>query len=94
MRVALLPALTLIGSCSTDSATARDAVRDSAGIAIVETTSPAAEWRLSPEPVLRIGVVDGDDAYQFSSIVFAARLSDGRIVINYQNSGLHPDLTP
>ncbi|HET7585913.1 MAG TPA: hypothetical protein VFK13_13435 [Gemmatimonadaceae bacterium] len=61
------------------------AVRDSAGVAIVESAHPAwphgAGWHLSPQPVLRIGSVEGDTAYQFSSIRSALRLSDGRIAV-------------
>jgi len=60
-------------------------VRDSAGIAIVENHTPlwteTERWRLSDEPVLQIGAVDGDDAYLFSQITGALRLSDGRIVV-------------
>jgi hypothetical protein len=71
----------LVTSCSTDSSLQPFAGRDSLGTAIAETLSPTLEWRLSPEPVLQIGVVDGEEAYQFSSIAFAGRLSDGRMVV-------------
>jgi hypothetical protein len=71
----------VVTSCSTDSSPQPFAARDSVGTAIVEALSPTLEWRLSPEPVLQIGVVDGEEAYQFSSIAFAGRLSDGRVVV-------------
>jgi hypothetical protein len=60
-------------------------VRDSAGIRIVENTgavhAPGAGWTLSDEPIVRIGVVHGDPAYEFSGVVGLTRLSDGRIVV-------------
>ncbi len=81
MRMALAPALAIVSACSPDPSIEYSAVRDSAGVTIVETVAPSAEWRLSAEPVLQIGVVDGDDAYQFSSIAYAGRLGDGRVVV-------------
>ena len=60
-------------------------VTDSAGIRIVENAraqyAPGAGWTLSAEPVVRMGVVHGDPAYEFSGIVGLTRLSDGRIVV-------------
>lgn len=60
-------------------------VRDSAGITIIENAPGAAaavpRWVVGPEPTLRIGVVDGDSAYQFFRVLSGARLSDGRIVV-------------
>lgn len=58
--------------------------RDSAGIVVAENTADRMDavprWRTAPEPALRTGTVEGDAAYQFSSIPDAATLSDGRIV--------------
>lgn len=60
-------------------------VRDSAGVTIVENTVPAwssAEvWRISEEPILDLGVVAGDPAYEFFRPLGAVRLSDGRLVV-------------
>ena len=78
---ALLSALVLLSSCAFDSSSEHFAVGDSAGITIVETAAPTTTWRLSPEPLLKIGVIDGDEAYQFSSVAFAGRLSDGGVVV-------------
>ena len=78
---ALVPTLVLLSSCAFDSPAERFAVRDSAGVTIVETAAPTTTWRLSPEPELKIGVIDGDEAYQFSSVAFAGRLSDGSVVV-------------
>lgn len=46
-------------------------VRDSAGIEIVESTSPrlgSNAWTISEEPVLQIGETEGEDAYLFAGI--------------------------
>lgn len=96
-RVVLMMAwLLLTGSgCMSDSGGVEAVVvRDSAGITIVENSSPGWEaghrWRLSGEPSLTIGAVDGDDpAYQFSMIAGITRLSDGRIaVLDYASRNL------
>jgi hypothetical protein len=44
-------------------------------------------WRLSPTPILQIGVVDGDSAYMFHNVASALRLPDGRIAV--MNEGSH-----
>jgi len=80
-----MPGLLSAAACSReqDSRTAFT-VRDSAGIAIVASARPAWEssgWSLSDQPVLQIGVVDGDSAYQLFRVRGAVRLSDGRIAI-------------
>ncbi len=63
----------------------RDAMRtDSAGVEIVRSPAMAVgggeQWRLSPEPTLHVGVVEGPEAEQFNRISHAFWLSDGRIV--------------
>ena len=83
---AVLPIIALLSSCAFDSSVERPAVRDSAGVTIVETPAPTATWRLSEQPVLQIGVLDGDNAYQFSSVAFAGRLSSGSIVVGDRQS--------
>lgn len=59
--------------------------RDSAGVSIVESPLSTWEnhspWTIEPEPVVSIGVVDGDGSYLFSGIVAAYRLADGQIVV-------------
>lgn len=61
------------------------AVRDSAGIQIVENASPAwnAErtWTVAAEPALEIGMVEGPAAYQLDGVTGALRLADGRIAV-------------
>jgi hypothetical protein len=44
-------------------------------------SKPNDTWMVATAPELRIGVVEGDSAYQFHSISHAARLSDGRIIV-------------
>jgi hypothetical protein len=65
------------------------ALRDSAGVQIVENTGyrwpEGRGWRLSDEPSVDIGVLDGDPNYQLFRVVGAVRLSDGRLVV--ANSG-------
>jgi hypothetical protein len=60
------------------------AVEDSAGITIVTSREPAWDsngWSLSEQPVLQIGVIDGDSVYQLFRVRDDVRLSDGRIAI-------------
>lgn len=61
----------------------RDTVaeRDSAGIVIVEVASRFPEWDVSPDTLLRLGVVEGDPSQQFDRVAHAARLSDGGVVV-------------
>lgn len=58
--------------------------RDSAGVAIVENgavrMAGLPRWRLG-EPTLTLGSAGGDPAHQFSEIVGATELSDGRLLI-------------
>lgn len=83
----------LLASCgagdqrSTPSAEARD----SAGITIVENIRPewgrAAQWQISNEPSLEIGLLDGPSEYQFERIADAIQLRDGKIII--ADAGAH-----
>ncbi|MBW3551996.1 MAG: hypothetical protein KY466_00725 [Gemmatimonadetes bacterium] len=60
-------------------------VRDSAGVTIVEHAPEAVErverWTAGPEPLLDIGVTEGDAAYQFFRLQDALWLGDGRVVV-------------
>jgi hypothetical protein len=64
-------------------------VRDSAGIGIVESQRPQWQegegWTLSPEPILEIGVSDGEEPYMLDQVRAVARFDDGGIVVG--NSG-------
>lgn len=82
---------TATAACGGDARAAGPTVRDSAGIRIVQNERPAWKdgggWRVGGEPVLDIGVVDGDAAYQLDQVRGVARLSDGRIVVADGGSG-------
>lgn len=43
-------------------------------------------WGLSDEPTLEIGVVEGDERYQFHEVKDVARLGDGRIAVAHQGT--------
>ena len=61
------------------------AIRDSAGIRIIENASPPPgsrlDWQIGPEPTVSIGEVDGEEPYLLQGARDATRLSDGRIVV-------------
>jgi hypothetical protein len=81
--------LVALAACANDHAGQRTVVRDSSGITIVTNSRPVWDsdgWSLAGEPALRIGVVDGDSAYQLHRVLGALRLSDGRIVITNDGS--------
>ncbi len=61
------------------------AVRDSAGVQIVESRAPSASaeaaWSLDEVPSLEIGLEDGPPEYQFSQVEGVLRLPDARVVV-------------
>ena len=74
-----------LAACATDTPERRGpVVRDSAGVRIVENTTPLLQegegWHLSPEPVVDIGGGDREEEQLFR-VVGALRLSDDRIVV-------------
>lgn len=77
----------VVGACGPKGPVSGGAVqrRDSAGVEIVESGWPTwgegEAWRISPEVLLRIGVVEGEAAYQFTGITGAVRLTDGTTVV-------------
>lgn len=84
--LAVLCVLWSSGCAASDRAAADGVVfRDSAGIRIIENTTPAwstgEAWSLAEAPELRIGVVDGDPRYQFFHMMGAWRFEDGRLVV-------------
>jgi len=83
--------LSALGGCAapqTDAAPTSVTV-DSAGVTIVTSRAPArdsaATWSVAPEPLLSIGVVEGDERYMMFRVTSAARLSDGSLAV--ANSG-------
>ena len=59
--------------------------RDSAGIRIVENARPPEGsrlgWTIGPEPLMSIGVLEGEEPYMLHWAFNSVRLSDGRIVV-------------
>lgn len=43
--------------------------------------APVAEWTLTREPLLEIGVAEGDEAYQFHRVAGSVRLGSGGILV-------------
>lgn len=81
-----LLSLVLVTSCRHQGApTSSAGTRDSAGIEIVETSTPVwgrtSEWTVDAEPFVAIGEAEGDDPYLFSRIEGAVRRTDGTIVV-------------
>lgn len=74
-----------IAACTTEHGSTSTAVTDSSGVQIIVSTGFAwpegSGWRLGDHPALKIGVLEGDPAYEFFEIAGARRLSDGRIAI-------------
>jgi hypothetical protein len=77
--------LAACGDAPPATTAAEPVVRDSAGITIVENHAPrwrdGEGWRISPAPVLEIGMIDGPAAYQLDGVRNAARLPDGSIAV-------------
>jgi hypothetical protein len=91
-----------LGGCGSEGPGAlRTQVRDSAGVAIVESNGLPERgeggWSLEQRPFLSIGTLDGDTLYQLYQISGGARLPDGRIVLSdagsYQLRLFGPDGT-
>jgi len=61
------------------------AVSDSAGVDVVASRAAMWDsghgWSLDPNPVLQIGLTEGDEAYLFEDIRGIVMLNDGRIVV-------------
>jgi hypothetical protein len=66
-------------------------VQDSAGVRVVENLQPAwgpgEAWQVADEPILEIGVEDGEEPYELYRVLDALRLQDGRIVISNAGTG-------
>ena len=98
-RLNVLAALALIAlaACSDGSEPTqalRSEVRDSAGVRIVENQAPTPDsrltWEISAEPILSIGTLDGEEAYQLFQVRTATRLADGRVLVaNGGTSEIH-----
>jgi len=83
---AALPALLAIAACSSaGGSSAPVELWDSAGVTIVRSHEPtwgeSDAWRVSAEPQLKIGVLQGAAEYQLVDVTAAARQSDGDIAV-------------
>jgi hypothetical protein len=78
-------AVLLTGCGAGEVSSSGPVVRDSAGVVIVENAAPlrggAGAVVVGEGPLLEIGVVEGEEAYQFNGIRGALRLADGRLVV-------------
>ena len=90
MKRYLLATLIVVIGCG-DAPPMPPAVRDSAGVTIVENFGPTWErdegWTLSETPTVNIGDSARGEDYVFDRVIGALRLSDGTIVV--ANSGTH-----
>jgi hypothetical protein len=83
---AALALMTVVQGCDTgNTARAAGAVRDSAGIQIIENTGPAwpagGEWTVADTPSVSIGGAAAGPQYEFARVVGAVRMRDGRIAV-------------
>ena len=91
---AVLGAALLLGACGgsddTDGIPVA-AVRDSAGITVVENPAPPPAsrlpWTVAPAPSVDIGALEGEAAYQLYQAQDALRLDDGRILVANAGGG-------
>jgi hypothetical protein len=84
-RYLILLLLVACGGADSAGSGSKATVRDSAGIEIVENAGPAwaqgAGWTVVDSPVVDIGGVAGDAAYDLTQITGVIRLSDGRLAV-------------
>ena len=84
-RRSLLIAVATFGSACERAEAPTFAVRDSAGVRIVENTSPSwaegESWSVAAEPALSIGALDGPPETSFDAVRSVLRLADGVIVV-------------
>lgn len=94
LDIGLIPVLMamIVVGCGGNGGARPFQVRDSAGIEIAESHEPlwtdGRGWKIGTDALLRIGVREGDEAYQFDGVTGAARLPDGTVVVadfGYQN---------
>ena len=88
---AIVAAVALAGCRGGGGQGPRAALRDSAGVTIVENAGPSwpggAGWRVAGAPTLDLGGVAGDSARDFLGVVGAVRLSSGGVVVANSGTG-------
>ena len=90
-RLILATTAAVLHACApSDDAPPQAFQRDSAGITIVESFSPAwgdsAQWRVDPEPLLDLAESGSGDPHNFYFVRGIRRLSDGSLVVANQGS--------
>jgi hypothetical protein len=89
--ISLIVVLIGLAGCSDGTSMGSSLVRDSAGITIVENSIPlwldGGGWRVSGEPMVDIGQMDGAPEYQFYQIAGAVRIRGGRLAVANGGSG-------
>lgn len=82
---------TFVAACGDAAPSASYAMRDSAGVTIVEhvalDSATISRFVLDREPLVRIGVQDGEEAYQFSRIEDAILRADGSVAVLDRGAG-------
>lgn len=89
VRHSILSVLSLVTACGgSEHVDASAAVRDSAGISIVEHELGVgvASCRIDSVPMLTIGTASGEPEYELHRVFGSTRLSDGRIVLVNQGT--------
>lgn len=86
MRTLRMMLIGLIAACAGDETlTVTATVRDSAGVAIVESTGlpplNGGGWSVDTIPFLSIGTVEGEEAYELMGVVGAHRSGDGTVTV-------------
>ena len=91
MTVRRATVVLLLATACRDVRRDRAIVTDSSGVQITRFTRSVSTigstWTVAPEPVLDIGVQEGESAFELDRVVGARRLSDGSIVIADGGSG-------
>jgi hypothetical protein len=89
----VVPCFLVLGGCGDGGSSSAPgaAVRDSAGVTVVENAGLAEvgdlPWAFSESPEVSIGVLDGDPEYQLYQVQDALLLDDGRILVANAGSG-------
>lgn len=91
MRATFLLALALVGCQSApEDAASEGMIRDSAGVQIVTSTTPAWKegegWQVDTVPMTVIGADENDPQQQWRYVQAAARLSDGHVAVAAEGS--------
>lgn len=87
--IALVLLVAVVGCSGSEGERSASAVRDSAGIRIVENlaTAPTETWAVADTPLADIGAASGDSLQQLFRVQDAVRLSDGRLAVANAGTG-------